>query len=125
MAFSGCGRADWSARMGLRLSGRAEPPLLGVEAGDRDAATGREWDLVLSGQSVMSRGAGSQGQVGTQANRTASEVQHGAVEWPESDRAQRGNPRGRYASEVQGSRQKWASTGGSVVGLIVLRGKRL
>ena len=40
----------------------------------------------------MSRGAGSQGQVGTQANRATSEVQHGAVEWPESDRAQRGIP---------------------------------
>ena len=31
VAFSGCGRADWSARMGLGLSGRAEPPLLGTE----------------------------------------------------------------------------------------------
>ena len=33
VAFSGCGRAEWSARRGLGLSGRAEPPLVGWRLG--------------------------------------------------------------------------------------------
>lgn len=55
VAFSGCGRAEWSARRGLGLSGRAESPLVGVEAGAETQP--QVGGGVLSGQSLIATGA--------------------------------------------------------------------
>lgn len=48
-----------------------------MEGEGRDVATGGGWGLVLSGQSVMSTGAGSRHQVRTQTRRATREVNTG------------------------------------------------
>lgn len=69
---------DVGGKHGTGAAQEARVSPSGLQGGDRDAATGKAWGLVLSGQIMMSKEAGIWHQLGTQASRATREAKHRA-----------------------------------------------